>query len=116
MSAITLVAHAGDHSYQLTRRGRAVRSFCLFVTILLVSLGIGRAVLTSLTDSFHVVRQNTPVSGATVVVVDGDSLWDIARRTSPESDPRAVVSDIRVLNNLSSNLIYPGQVLTVPSS
>lgn len=49
-----------------------------------------------------------------VVVVQGDSLWEIALRLRPESDPRETVVRLRRLNGLRSNLIQPGQVLLVP--
>jgi LysM repeat protein len=56
-----------------------------------------------------------PVSTQTVVVEQGDSLWLIAGRTAPTADPREVVTRIRELNGMRSNLIQPGQVLLVPS-
>lgn len=115
MSAITLVPVASAQSIQLTRRGRAVRSFCLLALSLLVLLGVGRAVAASLASQFQVVPREPVVSGAQVVVVEGDTLWRIARRVVPDRDPRAVVGDIRMMNRLDGSLIYPGQVLTVPN-
>ncbi|RKT53343.1 LysM peptidoglycan-binding domain-containing protein [Saccharothrix australiensis] len=61
-------------------------------------------------------------SGATTVperttvvhVQIGDSLWDIAERTAPNSDPEAVVARIRQLNDLDTTSITPGQPLVVP--
>jgi LysM repeat protein len=57
-----------------------------------------------------------PVVTASVIVQQGDSLWTIAQQVSPGADPREVVSRIRDLNGLRSNLIQPGQVLLVPSA
>ena len=61
------------------------------------------------------------VSGATVPtrtevvrVQPGESLWELARRTAPDSDPAAVVSRIEQLNTLDAPLT-PGQPLRVPS-
>jgi LysM repeat protein len=56
------------------------------------------------------------VSTLSVVVEPGDSLWSIAERTAPSTDPREVVGRIRDLNGLRSNLIQPGEVLLVPSA
>ena len=57
-----------------------------------------------------------PVTTLSVVVVQGDSLWRIAERVAPGTDPREVVEGIRTLNGMRSNLIRPGQVLLVPSA
>jgi LysM repeat protein len=48
-------------------------------------------------------------------VNSGDTLWSIAEQVAPEdTDVRAVVAEIRNLNDLESSLIYPGQSLLVP--
>jgi Tfp pilus assembly protein FimV len=52
----------------------------------------------------------------TVTVRPGDTLWSIARRTEPESDPRAVVDAIAVANGLRAGNLVPGQPLLVPVS
>jgi hypothetical protein len=62
------------------------------------------------------------VSGATTVpertsvvhVQVGETLWDVAERNAPDSDPEAVVSRIRELNHLPDSDVVPGQPLTVP--
>jgi nucleoid-associated protein YgaU len=100
---------------RLTRRGRLARSGALAALVVLLAVSVadvvggGRA-LASDTPSPR------PVTTQSVVVEQGDSLWLIAGRTAPESDPREVVTRIRELNGMRSNLIQPGQVLLVPST
>jgi nucleoid-associated protein YgaU len=100
---------------RLTRRGRLARSGALAVLVVLLAvsvadvLGGGRA-LAADASTPH------PVSTQSVVVEPGDSLWLIAGRTAPSEDPREVVTRIRELNGMRSNLIQPGQVLLVPST
>ncbi|QQQ77908.1 LysM peptidoglycan-binding domain-containing protein [Saccharothrix sp. 6-C] len=61
-------------------------------------------------------------SGATTVpertnvvhVQVGESLWDVAERSAPASDPDAVVARIRELNSLPGSDVVPGQALVVP--
>ncbi|XVS66166.1 LysM peptidoglycan-binding domain-containing protein [Actinosynnema sp. CA-299493] len=61
-------------------------------------------------------------SGATTVpertnvvhVQVGESLWDVAERSAPASDPDAVVARIRELNSLPNSDVVPGQSLVVP--
>jgi hypothetical protein len=62
------------------------------------------------------------VSGATTVpertsvvhVQAGETLWEIAERNAPNSDPEAVVARIRDLNALPDSDVTPGQALVVP--
>ena len=50
-------------------------------------------------------------------VQSGDTLWEIAERATPEGDDiRRTVLEIKHLNDLSSSLIVPGQVLVIPST
>ena len=51
----------------------------------------------------------------TYVVRPGDTLWSIARRSSPSADPRVVVSAIAAANHVDPAALVPGQQLTIPS-
>jgi nucleoid-associated protein YgaU len=110
----TSVPASGD-DVRLTRRGRVARTGALAALVLLLAVsvadvvGSGRALAADTSTSRPVITQE-------VVVEQGDSLWLIAGRTAPTADPREVVTRIRELNGMRSNLIQPGQVLLVPSS
>jgi hypothetical protein len=99
---------------RLTRRGRLARSGALAALLVLLAISVadvvggGRALAAD-------TSAPRPVSTRTVVVEQGDSLWLIAGRTAPSADPREVVTRVRELNGMRSNLIQPGQVLLVPS-
>ena len=56
------------------------------------------------------------VSGPTTtyVVRDGDTLWSIATRFRPSSDPRLVVDRIAGANRLDPAALVSGQQLTIP--
>jgi hypothetical protein len=47
-------------------------------------------------------------------VREGDTLWTIARRLAPESDPRPIVDVLSTANGLDAGQIVPGQTLVVP--
>lgn len=51
-----------------------------------------------------------------VTVGPGDTLWSIAAVAAPDRDPRAVIDEIRDLNDLPDNVLPIGVVLRVPSS
>jgi hypothetical protein len=59
---------------------------------------------------------DAPGTGGTAVVEvhAGDTLWDIAARVAPDSDPRAVVGQIVELNELDENVVQAGRLLLVP--
>jgi predicted Zn-dependent protease len=52
----------------------------------------------------------------TVLVRPGDTLWSIARRSEPASDPRTVVDGIAAVNGVQAGGLVPGQRLFVPAS
>ncbi|MFC4001943.1 LysM peptidoglycan-binding domain-containing protein [Prauserella oleivorans] len=56
-----------------------------------------------------------PADTAVVSVRAGDTLWDVAERTAPGSEPAAVVERIRELNGLTGALVEPGTPLVVPA-
>ena len=47
-------------------------------------------------------------------VEPGETLWQIAQHYRPDVDPRQVVWEIRQVNDIGA-VIYPGQVVRVPS-
>jgi nucleoid-associated protein YgaU len=103
------------HDVRLTRRGRLARSAALAALVALLAVSVADVVAGG-----RALASDTPSAGTlatqSVVVEQGDSLWLIAGRTAPDSDPREVVTRIRELNGMRSNLIQPGQVLLVPST
>jgi LysM repeat protein len=54
------------------------------------------------------------VASRRVVVVRGETLWSIARRSFPSEDPRLVVDRIVGVNDVDAGGIAPGQVLAIP--
>ena len=51
------------------------------------------------------------------VVEAGDTVWTIAREmVGAEGDPRPVVDEIIAQNRIRHARIFPGQVLTLPST
>ncbi|HHY10936.1 MAG TPA: LysM peptidoglycan-binding domain-containing protein [Firmicutes bacterium] len=48
-----------------------------------------------------------------ITVQPGDTLWSIAKANVPKKDPRDVIAAVRVLNQLNSAEIFPGQTLRI---
>jgi len=95
---------AGSGRVRLTRRGRVV-----VLTLLLVIAGLGVTLAASAS------RAAAPAGPApTTVVRPGDTLWSVAERHVPATDPFRAIEEIRRLNGLPDYTIHPGQTLTLP--
>lgn len=58
----------------------------------------------------------TRVAGSSYVVREGDTLWTIARRLAPGSDPRPIVDILATTNGIDAGELVPGQTLVVSAS
>ena len=94
---------------RLTRRAR--RLGVVFGLTVGVALGswVGSAVAGGDESGLRLAGESS------VVVHPGDTLWSIAAAVAGEGDDvRAVVADIRELNELPDAVVVPGQVLVLP--
>ncbi|MEV4253558.1 LysM domain-containing protein [Spirillospora sp. NPDC049652] len=101
---------------RLTRRGRVVVVVFVAAFVLLMLWGAG-ALAARAGSGDH---RDRPVPDGRkvvpVVVRPGDTLWGIAERAGPASDPRRSVARILKLNGLPDDtLVRPGQRLRVPT-
>lgn len=92
---------------RLTRRGRVV------ITLLLLGLVLVAAVLLGGT-SVATGDAGTDVPTRTVVVDEGDTLWQIAGEVAESGEVREMVHRIEKLNSLSGPALVEGQELAVP--
>lgn len=92
---------------RLTRRGRVV------VTLLLLGLVLGAFVIFS-GQSVATGDAGAPVPTRTVVVGEGDTLWDIASEVSEPGQIRETVHEIEELNSLPGPALVVGQEIAVP--
>jgi hypothetical protein len=90
---------------RLTRRGRLLL-LLTFATLLLVAFSLGR----TSADAGSSPRVPRPVT----VVQPGETLWAIARRVAPGTDPRATIARLTELNDLGARPIVAGQRLVLP--
>ena len=100
---------------RLTRRGRIVVAGLITASMVLL------AALAWLAGTAKADAAGSGVPSSTVyhslrsvVVLPGQSLWSIATRYEPGSDPRNVIQEIIDLNALSGTSVQPGQHLWLP--
>jgi hypothetical protein len=90
---------------RVTRRGRLVL-LLLLSALLLAAFSVGR--VSSRAAGPHRAQ---PVPA--VVVHQGDTLWSIARRIAPATDPRVVVDRLVRANHLPDSSVRVGQRILV---
>ncbi|HOA30543.1 MAG TPA: LysM peptidoglycan-binding domain-containing protein [Clostridia bacterium] len=93
---------------RIERKRRTIRlrvvAFVFIVTSLLL-------VVTVCAKSIKTKPQTTY---KTVVVEQGDTLWDLAKEYYPDMEIRRAVYELKKINNLQDATIYEGQSLKVP--
>lgn len=96
---------AGAH---LTRRGRLV-AVAVLVALLFAAFSFGRSGSQAATSA--------EPRGAVVqtTVQPGESLWTVAKRVAPQSDPRETVEQLRRMNDLTGSGLQAGQQLLLPA-
>jgi hypothetical protein len=101
------VRRSAPGEVRLTRRGRLVLT-TLFMVLVLGALTVFGSHSTA-TD-----EPGAPVQTRTVVVGQGDTLWDIASKTARPGGVREMVYRIEKLNSLPGPALAEGQRLAVP--
>jgi LysM domain len=96
---------AADATYRLGRWGRLGLTLLVAVTLALL---IGRLFAGSMVGAATELVD--------VTVGPGDTLWSIASSAAPDRDPRAVIDQIRTLNDVPGDVVRVGEVLRVPTS
>lgn len=102
------VAAAPRGRTRITRRGRLVVLLGL-VALLLAAFSLGRVGPEASTSL------PTPPKLVEMTVQPGESLWTVARRLAPTSDPREVIQRIRRINHMPGSSLRVGQQLLLPA-
>lgn len=92
---------------RLTRRGRLV------LVVLVAALAF--ALLSLVQVAAQAGNTSGAAAGTAWVVQPGETLWVIAERVDPQSDPRETVARIVAMNDLPSSSVVAGQELVVPA-
>ncbi|KUP96746.1 LysM peptidoglycan-binding domain-containing protein [Thermobifida cellulosilytica] len=103
---------------RLTRRGRIVL-YSLLGTAAAAGCGLLSVAFVALSattaDASTESLMDLPERSHTLIVNEGDTLWEIAERIRPAEDPRKTVDELVEINNLTGPVLTPGQELVLPS-
>jgi LysM repeat protein len=94
-----------DRPRQARRWRRIVRNAVL-AGLVLVAVGLAAA---------RSVEGSAPPAQQTVMVQRGDTIWSLASRHYPDSDPRSRVDQIERLNHLDGPDVRPGERIQLPA-
>ena len=95
---------------RLTRRGRL-----LLTGLTLLLLVAAAVVLTGGMPATAGTDRPAEVTAQRVTVGPGETLWQIAERVAPGTDPRETVARILDLNGLQTSQVQVGTALLLPS-
>ena len=98
---------------RLTRRGKFV---LIAMPIFFATVGV--LMLLGLFLSPAKASADVPlgVEAVSVTVIEGDTLWGLAREFAPQLEPREAIRQIAEINNLEGNVLFPGTEIFVPSA
>lgn len=100
----------------MTRRGRqALVGLTLILTLAAAAAGILSATRAADATTNLTVIQAPHHGWRTHVVTRGETLWDLAVRFAPKTDPRETVLRLQQVNNLTSSLLPVGRAVLVPA-
>jgi LysM repeat protein len=85
------------------------------LTALCAAAGLAAALSGPVANAVGVGGAPEAHASRTYVVRSGDTLWSIAARFAPSTDPRIVVDAIAAANGVDPGALVPGQQLSVPS-
>jgi hypothetical protein len=95
------------------RNTRSHRVLCGLIGLIVVSCVLVGFVRPITLEASGPTRPALPLR--TVVISQGDTLWDVAVRVAHAGDdPRQLVFEIRELNQMKSAVLRPGDVLLLP--
>lgn len=96
-----------------TYRIKSKLRFSIFITIVFI-LGI---TVSNTILNLDIVQGQTKQEYVKVKVIQGETLWDIAKSYSDENtDIRDKISKIKEINKLDNSGITPGQIISIPVS
>ena len=96
-------------SMRLTRRGRL-----LLTAVVLLALVVAAVLLSGGAPARAGTDRAPAAAGERVTVRPGETLWQIAERVAPGSDPRETVARILDLNGLQTAQVQAGTALRLP--
>ncbi len=82
--------------------------FSKFLVHLLIVVAVMVLMITYISN---VAKANLPHKEMTIIVRPGDTLWSLAKKFGPDTDPRLVIRDIKAQNNLHNSDLIAGQKL-----
>jgi LysM repeat protein len=105
--SVVAIQHRTSSNFKLSRRGKQARTAILLALII---TGANAFVSTA-----NATDTSANVSYQFITVYSGETLWQIAERYAPNTDPRDFIAEVVSLNQLKSSVVEPGQRIALPN-
>lgn len=100
--------YIGKKRYKIVNKKKFIR-FISIICLLTLSIVL---MFFKKNKAYSLVYENDYIE---VEVMEGDTLWDIARMNIPKDyDVRKMVFEIKEFNNMNDAYIYPGDIIKIP--
>ncbi|XNZ00748.1 LysM peptidoglycan-binding domain-containing protein [Micrococcus luteus] len=114
-SSVTRTGAAQAAGWRLNRRGRFVLRGLPVMVLAAVLTALAATALSITLSPAAVSSSQAGAALDRVVVMPGDSLWDIAGRVDPQADRFETMETISDLNGLEGRTLETGEDLFVPA-
>ncbi|AOY56221.1 MAG: hypothetical protein RI933_154 [Actinomycetota bacterium] len=103
----TRISRPTQRAVVLNRSGRKFVRTAIVLAVLSTSLFgfVGQATAGS---------ESSQAQFTYVTVSAGETLWQLAERVAPNTDPREWIAQVVSLNGLTDNQVHPGQQIAIP--
>ena len=106
------VAAVAQPKFRLSRRAKQVRAVFLLAIVITLANQLPHLVAGASATNSKV----DPGNISYVSVHAGDTLWSLAQRLAPNTDPRDWIDTVTTMNDLGTSGVFAGERLAVPAN
>ena len=106
------VVAVAQPKFRLSRRARQVRAVLLLVLIITLANQLPHLV----SGASATNQKANPGQVTYVSVHSGDTLWSLAQRYAPNTDPREWIDQVTTMNSLGTAGVLAGERLAIPAN
>ncbi|MFM6981014.1 MAG: LysM peptidoglycan-binding domain-containing protein [Micrococcales bacterium] len=106
--SVAAIQHSTKGTFKLSRRGKQIRTAILLAVIITGA--------NAFISNAEAANQPASTTFQYITVHSGETLWQIAEKYSPNTDPRDFIAEVVSLNQLKTSVVNPGQRIALPNN
>ena len=104
------------YNHKIKKRNYKIVNGLRFFTFILFFIAVIVYIIIISSKSNRVYSSTYEDKYVEVIVENGDTLWDIAKKYTPKNyDIRKLVFELREFNEMEDANIYPGDIIRIPT-